>query len=95
MRTGLFIQRIDIALTPVIRYYLGEADGRKLAPSQRLAIYAELIAGIAHQLNNPLIGVVNFSSLLLEKIDSKDETWDLAETIQFAAQKCRASDVQV
>ena len=61
----------------------------KLALSQKLAIYSELMAGIAHQLNNPLIGVVNFSSLLLEKIDSDAETRELVETIHVAAQKCR------
>lgn len=61
----------------------------KLALSQKLAIYSELLAGIAHQLNNPLIGVVNFSSLLLEKVDPNTEIRELAETIHSAAQQCR------
>lgn len=61
----------------------------KLALSEKLAIYSELMAGIAHQLNNPLVGVANFSSLLLEKIDSDDPNREVAETIHEAAGRCR------
>lgn len=60
----------------------------KLALSEKLATYSELMAGIAHQLNNPLIGVVNFSSLLLEKMSHEDANRCLVETISEAARKC-------
>lgn len=61
----------------------------KLALSEKLAIYSELMAGIAHQLNNPLAGVANFLSLLLERMDRSDPNRSLAETICEAAQKCQ------
>ena len=60
----------------------------KLALSEKLAIYSELMAGIAHQLNNPLVGVVNFSALLLQKLGTGDPNRKLVETIFEAAQKC-------
>jgi len=61
----------------------------KLELTQKLAIYSELMAGIAHQLNNPLVGVVSFSSLLLDRTDASDPKRELVETIHDAAQKCQ------
>lgn len=60
----------------------------KLAVSEKLAIYSELMAGIAHQINNPLVGVTNFATLLLERMDIDDPHRSLVDTIHEAAQKC-------
>ncbi|MGO9569543.1 MAG: ATP-binding protein [Desulfomonilaceae bacterium] len=60
----------------------------KLALSEKLAIYSELMAGIAHQLNNPLVGVANFSYLLLERMNPQDPNRALVDTIHEAARKC-------
>ena len=40
---------------------------RKAQVTSRLASVGEMAAGIAHEINNPLTGVVGFSELLLEK----------------------------
>ena len=61
----------------------------RLALSEELAIYSELMAGIAHQLNNPLVGVVNFSSLLLDKVNSDDANRKLVDAIYQAAKECQ------
>jgi len=61
----------------------------KLALSEKLALYSELMAGIAHQLNNPMVGVANFASLLLDKIEPDHPNRALVETIHEAAQKCQ------
>ena len=61
----------------------------KLALSEKLAIYSEMMAGIFHQINNPLVGVVNFSSVLLEKMDVKDSNRNLVSTIYDAGRKCQ------
>ena len=66
-----------------------KAMEEKLALSEKLALYSELMAGIAHQLNNPLVGVANFSSLLLEKTEKNDPNRELVETIHEASQRCR------
>jgi PAS domain S-box-containing protein len=60
----------------------------KLALSEKLAIYSELMAGVAHQINNPLVGVISFSSLLLERMALDDANRELVETIAQAAQEC-------
>ncbi len=61
----------------------------RLALSEELAIYSELMAGIAHQLNNPLVGVVNISSLLLDRISADDVNRKLVEAICQAAGECK------
>ncbi|MGQ9777070.1 MAG: PAS domain-containing sensor histidine kinase [Thermodesulfobacteriota bacterium] len=60
----------------------------RLHLSEKLALYSELMGGIAHQLNNPLIGVVNFSEMLLKEMDFDDPRKTLAETISNAGQEC-------
>jgi PAS domain S-box-containing protein len=61
----------------------------KLALSEKLAIYSEMMAGIFHQINNPLVGVVNFSSVLLEKMSPDDSNRNLVSTIFDAGKKCQ------
>ena len=60
----------------------------RLHLSEKLALYSELMGGIAHQLNNPLIGVVNFSEMLLKEMETGDPKKDLAETISKAGKEC-------
>lgn len=55
---------------------------------EKLAVYSELMGGIAHQLNNPLIGVVNFSEMLLKQMDEEDPRRELTETISKAGKEC-------
>jgi signal transduction histidine kinase len=60
----------------------------RLHLSEKLALYSELMGGIAHQLNNPLIGVVNFSEMLLKEMEDEDPKRELAETISKAGNEC-------
>jgi PAS domain S-box-containing protein len=76
-----------------ILYLLSDISWQKnmearLALSEKLANYSELAAGIAHQLNNPLVGVINVSALLLAKMEDSDPTRALAEMIHEAGKKC-------
>jgi two-component system, NtrC family, sensor kinase len=74
-------------------YLLADLTERKemeerLFLSEKLALYTEWMGGIAHQLNNPLIGVVNFSQMLLKEMEEKDPQKELAETISRAGKEC-------
>ncbi|HSB06704.1 MAG TPA: ATP-binding protein [Thermodesulfobacteriota bacterium] len=60
----------------------------RLLLSEKLALYTELMGGIAHQLNNPLIGVINFSEMLLSEIEHEDPKRELVETISRAGKEC-------
>jgi len=50
---------------------------RELYLSSRLASIGELAAGVAHQLNNPLTGVLGFSQRLLRKSSDQETNQDL------------------
>jgi signal transduction histidine kinase len=50
---------------------------RELYLSSRLASIGELAAGVAHQLNNPLTGVLGFSQRLLRKSTDEKSSQDL------------------
>lgn len=56
--------------------------------SQKLAAVGLLSAGIAHEINNPLSGVVGYSKLLLEK-QLPDTIRDKVEKIAASGERCR------
>lgn len=62
----------------------------RIEASERLAIVGQLAADVAHELNNPLQGIVGFSHLLLERIPPDDPERDFVEKIAAQADRCRA-----
>jgi PAS domain S-box-containing protein len=59
---------------------------RELYRSSRLASVGELAAGVAHQINNPLTGVLGFSQRLLRKSTDQEVSQDL-RTIYTEAER--------
>ncbi|MBE9524644.1 MAG: cache domain-containing protein [Chloroflexi bacterium] len=69
---------------------LKEFATQKIMESERLALVGQLSANIAHELNNPLQGIVTFSHLLLEDHQCADtETKFSLEKIVGQANRCR------
>jgi len=62
---------------------------RQLYQSDKLASLGRLTSGIAHEINNPLTGVLSFSSMLLKRDDCKDEVRDDLEVIVRETKRCR------
>jgi PAS domain S-box-containing protein len=66
---------------------MAEAENKKLREkseiSSRLAAVGEMAAGIAHEINNPLTGVIGFSELLL---NNQDLTPDVREQVKVIAE---------
>ncbi|MBI3269770.1 MAG: response regulator [Planctomycetes bacterium] len=60
----------------------------QLLQAEKLSSVGELIAGVAHELNNPLSGVVGYSQLLLARTTDDDLRRDL-ERISKEADRCR------
>jgi signal transduction histidine kinase len=57
--------------------------------SQKLAAVGLLAAGIAHEINNPLSGVVGYSKLLLEKPDLPAKVRERVQKIADSGERCR------
>lgn len=60
---------------------------QQLIMNDRLASVGELAAGIAHELNNPLTGVIAFADLLAERSDLPDEAREDVATVLGEAKR--------
>ena len=66
------------------------ADARnQVYQSNKLASLGRLAAGIAHEINNPLTGVLTYSSFLLKRAGDDEETRHDLETIVHETKRCR------
>lgn len=67
---------------------LAEMQGQ-LYQSDKMASLGRLAAGVAHEINNPLTGVLTYSSFLLKRAGDDPETKEDLETIVRETKRCR------
>jgi len=67
---------------------LKEDTQKQIVQSEKLASLGKLAAGIAHEINNPLTGVLTYSSILLEELKDTEHKDDL-EVIVNETLRCR------
>jgi two-component system NtrC family sensor kinase len=68
---------------------LKEFTRQRIMESERLALIGQLSANVAHELNNPLQGIVTFSHLLLEDTECEGLQKSFVEKIVGQANRCR------
>jgi two-component system NtrC family sensor kinase len=67
---------------------LSEAQ-RQIYQSQKLAAVGQLAAGVAHEINNPLTGVLSYGSFLLKRAEDRPEFKEDLEVIVRETKRCR------
>jgi two-component system NtrC family sensor kinase len=61
---------------------------KRIMESERLAIVGQLAADVAHEINNPLQGIVTYSHMLLEKVEPDTPMGDKINKIAHQASRC-------
>ena len=67
---------------------LKESATKRIMESERLALIGHLAANVAHELNNPLTGIVTYSHLLLERLPRHDASVGSLQKIVTQANRC-------
>jgi len=69
---------------------LKEFAKKKIMESERLALIGQLAAGVAHEINNPLQGILAYSDLLVENMPPQDPNNEFVRKIAKQATRCKA-----
>ena len=65
------------------------AEYARILQLEKLSALGTMVGGIAHQLNNPLVGVVNLAQLAEREADDPARTRELLREIRSAGEDCR------
>lgn len=68
---------------------LKERTTQTIMKSERLATIGQLAAGVAHEINNPLGGILSYSHLVLEEMDADNPGRQNVGKIVVQASRCR------
>ncbi|MEW6513106.1 MAG: ATP-binding protein [Pseudomonadota bacterium] len=67
-----------------------DTEHRRILQLEKLSALGTMVGGIAHQLNNPLVGVVNLAQLAEREVEDPTRTRELLREIRSAGEDCRA-----
>jgi signal transduction histidine kinase len=62
---------------------------QRITVTERLASLGQMAAGVAHEINNPLGGILLYSNLVLEEMDPADQSRQNMEKIIYQTERCK------
>ena len=65
-----------------------EASQNELIKSDRMITLGSMVAGVAHEINNPLGGLLSYTQLLLMDTQNTDPMYADLKSIEAAIKKC-------
>jgi signal transduction histidine kinase len=65
------------------------SDNRRLIQMEKLSAMGQMVTEIAHQLNNPLVGVINLAELAEREIGNQARVKELLGQVRTAGEHCR------
>jgi two-component system NtrC family sensor kinase len=84
----------DGDLDGIVQVYRDRTDAKRmqeqLAQQEKLASIGLLAGGVAHEINNPLGGILIFSQMLLREMDKTSSHYADVVEIEAATQRCKA-----
>ncbi len=80
--------------TSVVQIYRDRTDAKKLqnqmAQNEKLASIGQLAGGFAHEINNPLGGILVFSQMMLREMKKTGKHYQDVVEIEHAARRCKS-----
>jgi two-component system NtrC family sensor kinase len=63
--------------------------GRRMLESEKMSVIGNLAGGVAHEINNPLSGILGFSQIMLRQPDRSEGDKEALQVIEEGAQRCK------
>ncbi len=97
METFIQDQRTKIGqLTEIEKLYLELSEAHKhlqqqtltLAQSEKMRAIGTLVAGVAHELNNPMMGILNYTQYCIKHTSKDDRKYPILQDIDNETKRC-------